>query len=179
MLESVHGLLQELALPVVLGQHLLLDAGGVQVLLTVGTVQLLHSFLQGPGGLDVLHSALQVPLETPEATSTDNHRRGAAVSRAMQKKKEEQEEEQRQQEEERRRRRINHEFYKSAWQRLKHSDAGKQEAEGEGKAWKSSTGSGCCCEGSGCQRLFLKKRRKRVSDDLVEILSISILAVTA
>ena len=67
VLESVHGLLQELALPVVLGQHLLLYAGGVQALLAVGSVQLLHSFLEGPWGLNELHRALQVPLETPGA----------------------------------------------------------------------------------------------------------------
>ena len=80
VLEGVHGLLQELALPVILGQHLLLDAGGVQVVLAVGAVQLLHSFLQGPGGLDELHCALQVPLEAPEATSNRDNQEEEAVT---------------------------------------------------------------------------------------------------
>lgn len=65
VLQGVHSLLQELALAVILGQHLLLNAAGVQALLAVGAVQLLHSFLEGPGGLDVLHRTLQVPLKTP------------------------------------------------------------------------------------------------------------------
>ena len=84
VLEGVHGLLQELALPVILGQHLLLDAGGVQAVLAVGAVQLLHSFLQGPGGLDELHCALQVPLEAPEATSSrDNHPEEEVTTESM------------------------------------------------------------------------------------------------
>ena len=66
VLQSVHCLLQELTLPVVLSQHFLLDAGRVQVLLAVDAVQLLHGFLQGPWGLDVFNGPLQVPLEPPE-----------------------------------------------------------------------------------------------------------------
>ena len=65
VLQSVHSLLQELPLPIILRQHLLLNAGGVKGLLAVGAVQLLHSFLERTWRLNILDCALQVSLKPP------------------------------------------------------------------------------------------------------------------